>query len=261
VRRPIENPILDVSGEFPPVIINPYSFAAAAAFSPLDISGCVLWLEADTLVGYSNGDPVGLWEDASGVSGDASSSGSARPAYIASGYGGMPGLNFTTAANLSGTMTVTGSVMTVVLVGEVSSAGHPESRMFSVAATGGNDITSNDGAIFGGRFYGSTLYARRNNNNLASVSASYITPYVISTRFNGSTCEMFLNGAAGSSASSSGAFTIGKYAVGANAGNLVDGWMAGKIYAVLAYDESLSNTDREAIEDYLGDKYGITITH
>lgn len=29
MRRPIDNPILDVSGEFPPVIINPYSFASA----------------------------------------------------------------------------------------------------------------------------------------------------------------------------------------------------------------------------------------
>ena len=75
---------------------------------------------------------------------------------------------------------------------------------------------------------------------------------------SGSSSQVWLNG----SGSGTGSFTtsagsdlkIGVWGPGSDP-------FTGDIAEIIAYDSVLSDSDREAVEDYLGDKYGITITH
>lgn len=58
------------------------SGGGAAAFSPLDIPGLQLWLDASQIVGLNDGDPVATWSDLSGVGNDLTqSTASKRPTY------------------------------------------------------------------------------------------------------------------------------------------------------------------------------------
>jgi len=82
---------------------------------------------------------------------------------------------------------------------------------------------------------------------------------IFSSKYDGTNHTFYANGAAKTAVGSTGTFNISRCAVGAGLTNS-DG-MQGDIAEVLIYSSALSNTDREAVEDYLGAKYGITITH
>ncbi len=72
---------------------NKWQIAAASSSQsncPAGLSGCVLWLDATDIDGDGNtgnnpadGDPIGTWVDKSGTGNDVTSSGLARPSYIA----------------------------------------------------------------------------------------------------------------------------------------------------------------------------------
>ncbi|WP_299393299.1 LamG-like jellyroll fold domain-containing protein [Pelagibius sp.] len=68
------------------------------AFDPIvDVSGCVLWYDADDLatITKDGSDIVQQWDDKSGDNNHASqSSASQRPLYVASGIGGLPSIQF-----------------------------------------------------------------------------------------------------------------------------------------------------------------------
>lgn len=59
-------------------------------FSPTDVPGIQLWIEADMLTGLADGDPVGTWADASGNADDATATGTARLNYHPAVIGGKP---------------------------------------------------------------------------------------------------------------------------------------------------------------------------
>lgn len=61
------------------VVINPFVFGAAAAFSPSDISGLEFWIDADDSSFTLTGSLVDQWNDISGNSRHVTGSGTARP--------------------------------------------------------------------------------------------------------------------------------------------------------------------------------------
>jgi len=67
----------------------PIMFRQSGAWSPLDIDGCVLWLDACQITGLSDGDPVATWPDASGLGYDAIGAGS-KPDYKINILNGLP---------------------------------------------------------------------------------------------------------------------------------------------------------------------------
>lgn len=57
------------------------------AFSPTDIAGLQLWLQASRINGLNNGDPVATWADLSGNANDATQgTASQRPTWNSAGY-------------------------------------------------------------------------------------------------------------------------------------------------------------------------------
>ena len=63
---------------------------ASMTFSPSDISGLGLWLDAGTITGLSDGDAISTWNDLSGAGRNATGSGSARPTYETNELNGKP---------------------------------------------------------------------------------------------------------------------------------------------------------------------------
>jgi hypothetical protein len=48
--------------------------SSTQVWTPLEITGCKLWLKADSIVGLSDGDPIGTWPDSSLLGNDVSQS-------------------------------------------------------------------------------------------------------------------------------------------------------------------------------------------
>lgn len=71
------------------------SSEGSSAFSPTDIAGLQLWLDASQIVGLNDGDAVSTWSDLSGNAQHATqSTGSKRPTYKTSILNGKPVVRF-----------------------------------------------------------------------------------------------------------------------------------------------------------------------
>lgn len=204
-------------------------------FSELD-----LWLAADTLVGYSDGQAVGTWPDNSGHGRDAvQGGGSLQPIYKPSVYG-LPVLQFD---NTDDAMTTS-----CVITGSYS--------IFAVYA-------SISAASYSGRaVQGSTnwLLGPRATYHQAYDGALIQGPGVVA---NALVCSALLMDASG------GSFYVNGTYIGANANNGAPGTIGlgrggnnaeglnGYLGEVLAYSRTLNPTERAAVEAYLISKWGI----
>lgn len=232
------------------MIINPYVFPSGGgggSFSPTDISGCVLWLPADHIVGLSDGDPVAQWDDESGNGYNATqSTGSAKPTYKTGQQNGLPAVQFDGGDTLT-TAAVTLSQPYTIFVVCSETSGSTNQNIIAdktnIEAT--VFITSNNLSLYAG----STI-------SQSGGSSAWLVGAAIG---NGASSNVFRNG---SSVASGNPGTQGYstgFIIGAFRGP-VD-WFHGYIAEIICYDSSLSTGNREAVENYLGAKYGITITH
>lgn len=95
---------------------------------------------------------------------------------------------------------------------------------------------------------------------LATARAINGVHFVATATYNGTNGLLRKNGTGEVSMSSSGSFAITKYGISAKTdGSSLAG--AFQFAEILVYSTALSTGDREAVENYLGAKYGITITH
>jgi hypothetical protein len=277
-RQHIANPLLDNYSEFDPVnLINPYAYAAAGAFDPLSISGCVLWLKADGNVynrgttQATDGQTVETWADASASNATVTQSTSdARPTFKANIVNGSkPVLRFTgntgqdffecTTNIFSG---ATAGTCFVVLAQTLdpptadNSTGPAVGNFGSASGGSPSDHSSwTDGSIYDG--FGST-----GRKSVGNPSTNLATWHLRSARSATSDYKFFINGTQ--------FYTTGSNTVGFRSSSPY-GWIGravgttfffnGDVAEVLMYNSALGATDREAVEDYLGTKYGITITH
>lgn len=62
--------------------------------SPLELTGCTLWLRGDMGVGYDASSKVATWADQSGNAHDFAQAGTGKPLYVPSSIGGKPALRF-----------------------------------------------------------------------------------------------------------------------------------------------------------------------
>lgn len=73
--------------------IHPLLFAGGAVWTPLDIEGCVLWLDANQIAGFDDTDPLGVWQDMSGLANDAAEVAN-PPTYRTGIQNGLPIVRF-----------------------------------------------------------------------------------------------------------------------------------------------------------------------
>ena len=97
------------------------SAASSAAFSPADLPGLQVWLEADKIAGLSDTDPVPSWADLSGNGHDfAQGTSGNRPVYRTGIRNGLPVVRFAGSSSqylLNSDTFTTGTVFTVATKG------------------------------------------------------------------------------------------------------------------------------------------------
>lgn len=232
-----------------------------SAFSPADIAGLCIWLDANTGVkdnggdDASDGEGIRNWEDQSGLGNDPDVLNNTEWTYRTSGphceFAGVSGSPLDWATN--------------------PCYGEAETTIFAVL----NGSTVDATVIMGGSGGqpGDNAYVAACQNGSGSTALSYVagspTYYANGAELISPTRDTLWDNFIDTGASP---VVVSIHDVEMLNGRWTSfGWMGydtssawnldGDIYELLLYDSALSTADREAVEIYLGDKWGISITH
>jgi hypothetical protein len=214
---------------------------------PKSISGLNLWLKADALTGYSNGDAVTTWTDSSISARNATqATASKKPTYIASSTNGKPALRFD---GVDDEMTIggAGNSWTVFIVAkQITTSGATKHY-----AMGTGIMAYLASAISG------NLYWYQGPPNWASYSligATGTSYHVQTFRANASLAEAWLDGVKG--LTYAGTYTAGPLVtIGNYTGDTR--WINADIAEIISYSGTLTDAERLLIEGYLKAKYNL----
>ena len=233
-------------------------------FSPQSIAGLSLWLDAaDTSsMTFSSGTTINIWRDKSGLGNNATATGSPTLAQNSingvQAVTGAVGTYFTGALSFSGTSFTCFAVATTNYgLPNFSSSG--DQRLVSLANGGNVDYNSTGGVIPLFNQYSTSNIATYNNalGNVASNAIVRNTPFMAATQYNGTIASLWFNGSAGSfSSSSTNSFTVTKYGIGNQANPTIEYW-SGFIGEILFFNTAISISDRQQVEGYLAQKWGL----
>ena len=250
------------------LIIRGAQATSDTEIQPDDVEGLKLWLKADALTGLSDGDTVTTWADSSGLGNDATQSdGSKKPIYKVSIINGKPVLRFDGVNDILATAAVANSndAATVIIVAKVTTKtayGHfvcygtnlSGSWNFRQTGTTGRLTLSNGetnigaGAINDSTPDGTTADLQGQG---FKVLAGDVT--------SGNLWTIWENG--GEKDTATETFTLSASEVLTVGGRPDLGFLNGDIAEVIVFNSALSVSNREGIQTYLGNKYGITITN
>lgn len=274
-RKPIANPLLDVDGYIDPVnLINPYAYATGGgAFDPLSISGCVLWLKADGscyntgTTQATDGQTVETWVDESATTATVTQATSgSRPTFKTNIVNGKPVLRFDGSddyfpVTISGLSSSSGLTCFFVSIKDAdppayNQAAAPVNGFTSLSTAWNAHIPFSNGLTY-------LSMGTDTRKDAITLTKAVNVWRVMSLRSASASYALYIDG---TSDYSTGTNTVGigdTANIGASAAypGSTDFRFDGDIAEILLYNSALSTGDREAVEDYLGTKYGVTITH
>ena len=221
-----------------------------AAFTPTDIAGLVLWLDAANITGLNDGDPVATWPDASDEANDATqATEDYRPTYQTNELNGKPVVRFDGSNDwlVLDTNITASSVWTCFHV--LKKTG---SYMFGVA-----NHDHAHGATAFNSWINDQLYVNDGTKNYYVNSQLWTSHTIVATKLTGGTCTGWRNGItlgafSASSAASEGVFN--------SIGKLNTNYSTGDIAEIIIYNSALSDGDRGDVESYLSTKYNIALS-
>ena len=259
----------------------------ATGFNPKSISGLSLWLDAsDSSTITLNGSNVSQWRDKSGAAAPAAaqSTAASQPAYNASGLNGRGTIDFATTRSLVfGSSTASfnylhnatgGTVFMVVRPGDSS-----DPNAYGPFLCNHNDTGANTGI---GLIFDDRSGVSRNNALVATVNrgvsgtqAAAIIPNnffaaanafcVLTAAFDcgnataSARLRAYLNGTVNATTNTqTSAASTGNASVNMTIGSFGGGTRAA-VSEMLFYQGVLGTAARQAVERYLGKKYGITV--
>lgn len=245
---------------------------SSAAFTPLSISGCQLWLDgsdATTINAGSpvDGDKVSSWTDKSGHSNSASQATSGfQPVYHTGIVNSKSAVLFNTGSGTYMTMPntnfmPTGGGFTVILVIRPTSIGS-ENLMFGSWSTSGTTLTGTidylagqgymridqNAAFAGTSFSGSGLLANNNYKMQLFNSSGTGTATNNSLRYNGSVIT-------GTAEGTTGHLNSNISCIGGDNGD-AGSTLTGYILEAIAYNTALNSTQQGQIDSYILGKWG-----
>ena len=228
-----------------------------AAFSPRQISGCALWLDgadpAGTGVVPANNSTVSTWVDKSGL-GNNGTSGTAT--FQTDSVGGY--INFTGSQSytITNTNIVVNQYFTVFVVEQLQNYGGGESG-FMGGTTGGTNQNLHMRYVNGGGGIKFGFYANDLDGSVTAFLTNATQPVRIwSFSFIANSRNIYLNGT--SLASDANNTQISGWS-GAKIGSILGGQMyTGKMREVMIYSGTIGTTQRQQVESYLAQKWGLT---
>lgn len=248
-----------------------------SGFDPRLIPGCSLWLDAtDSSTLTLSGSNVSQWSDKSGLGYSFTQSSPNQPTYSASGFGNRGSIVFNGSTSYLQSSTFGGlfggedTPMSFFIVMKFTDHTTPSIQyIFGVwTGTSGNGFYSplhvdnsnnaNKWRVARRDNTGTSLYPVSTGANIVSG-----TSYVNSTIFSGTTLNGFINGSTDTGFTNAGANvgTLGTSNTIASIGILIRSTIQypfnGEIGEILVYQSSLVTSQRQQIEGYLADKWGL----
>lgn len=219
--------------------------------NPAYISGLTVWLKADAIVGLVDTDPVATWDDESGNNLDATQSTAGfKPLYRTGIINGLPALSFDgtdDVLSLGNLAAFFPTAATLFIVADISDAG------YSLVDTSNVDSYwrfSGDGNGYLGVF----RTARIDGYPMAMPN----TGAHLFTVQSGSAYEVFLDGT--SKGTQSGSYSAGNsYLIGRDNTATAEKVLSGYVAEILIYNRGLSSVERGHVNQYVSDKYALTI--
>lgn len=212
----------------------------------------VLWLKADAMVGdvdaTSDGDSVAQWTDQSGQGNHATQgTGVNQPTFRTDVHAGHPAVSFDRTNDLLDTgldLTQPYTIFAVYALGEMEG-------VLGTAAIFRNVLREAAGAnfIMGARSTAYGVYNGANINGDTLVDGRWV---IHSYRVDGSGSEAWVDGVSSGTNANNPAVTDLSLSVADT-----DGGAFGHVGEVLVFDAALGVADRQAVEDYLSDKWGV----
>jgi hypothetical protein len=234
------------------------------ANTPLSIPGCSLWLDAaDTSqVTFSSSTNVNTWLDKSGFNNNCSNQSlSTTITYPGTKVNGLNTVNFTAGCirgAFNGSSVINTTDVTIFIV-TVETAPNDNLRMFSLTtAASYQDDTANTMLVYcAPGNYQLTFY--RGGAMPTAYTVTQNVPFIYSLTQTSGTGSMWLNGGSNITTSiTTSAFAVTNYNIGTQ--YLANQNYTGLMCEVLVYKSLLSTTQRQTIEGYLANKWGITIS-
>lgn len=218
-------------------------------FSPSDIFGLKLWLEADSLV-LSDGDPVSTWADQSGTSNDATASLTLRPLYKTNQINTtLPVVRFDGVNDVMTYPNDPGQPTSTFVVGRINDTPANQQTyatfVISSPATAGLRLCATLGTTDWGSY-----------SNAADFGAGEVLTngqfYLLELTASASESKLYRGGTL------KGTSAFGIY--GSTNTNKIGAdinFLKGDIAAILIYDSVLTSGQRASVELYLTNKYGL----
>ena len=241
-----------------PITATPYT---AVYFNPQSVNGCCVWLDSADPVsfnsgGITNGTTITQWNDKSGVGQSITVAGT--PVWNSTTLNSSPSVNLTNG-RFSGVFTNTLSNFTFTAFIITSLNSYPTGGYPCLAFQNTPSGTFLRVLDYAGAFrYLSFLTGGFGVTTTASLS----TPFLWSTTYNGSTSAyLYYNGSntANSTSASSPGCNAAYFYLGTEPGDIpgVNSW-PGYVSEVVVYNTVLTQTQRQQVEGYLAQKWGLT---
>lgn len=241
---------------------------AAGGFDPKKLSGLLLWLDASDASTVTIDTGVSEWRDKSGLGQKMQQgSGGNQPAYLTDGIGGKPALGFTGSSShfmrSSFSHSFTGA--TAIVVARMAGATGVSGRIFSLGVTGQTNGFSGTGAFEPSmRFlFGNSVGCYYAEGTRAEQAVTLDTPFIQCASISGAVLSNRVNNNAAvtHTAGSSWSASIANMMLSTfSASGAASGFLTGRIAEVIVYSREVSDDERSKLHQYLGKKYGITVS-
>ena len=228
-------------------------------------TGRNFWIDASDATTVTKGTNVLTWTDKSGNGNNATAVG--KPVLTANAINGIQAMYLADAPYFLGSVSITTTTLTCFAVATTNltmpNGRARDQRLVSLENLTNVDYGRTDGTIaLFNQNTTSTIATYRVSGPLANNAITTGTPFLAVSQYTGANAYLWYNGTAGTSTggASSGSFGITKYGIGNQANPTTETWN-GYIGEVIIYNTALTDTQRQQIQTYLGNKWGLTVSN
>jgi hypothetical protein len=243
-----------------PITSTPYT----AVYGPLSVAGatCQLWLDAadTTQLVFSSGTNVNTWRDKSGFGNSCSNiTAGTTITYPGTQVNGLNTVNFTAGCirgAFNGTSSNTGTDVTIFIVTS-ETAPNNNIRIFSLTGAGSYRDDLADQMLVYGAVGGYLVGYYRGGVYSTTYSVTQNVPFLYTVTQTSGIGSQYFNGGSNTTASiTTSAFAVTNYNIGTQ--YLANQNYTGLMCEVVVYKNLLGDTQRQQIEGYLAQKWGLT---